>query len=385
MSIVRSMLAGVSRVGPLQAQRRFKKGESKGMSKTSTKGTGVNNTVMEIPKWSYDLRMQIRSDEWKRRALRNHHPEVWLKNVNWVESLESFTVDPEYHWEYYKQAHRQFLYNHPEDYTNFIDEVLEHVELRPELWVPRVLRVFQDLKTRYGVSQRQYTSLIQIYGKARFLSKAEEAFKEIGKNKLPYNKDNYLAMCRAYILCRAQITEETAAANCKKLYNEALVKGIIMPEYVTGLSFNRFYKQLKEIGSELDHKERKALKKEDKCGLHLKMWDNKTLYHNIKYVKFYTLFFFFFFNCEKQINKHNQHSRRPKPRTPREWLFFGHPLNRVQATEIDYKGVKKGEPYYHQSWEKYGYPNQVCSLDFVECYFKTTFTSTLQHFNRFDG
>eukprot|EP00754_Rhynchopus_humris_P044162 Rhum_TRINITY_DN3870_c0_g1::Rhum_TRINITY_DN3870_c0_g1_i1::g.12212::m.12212 len=323
-----SVLASVSGVSSnLSRQARFK--TKFGRTNRAKKGNNFQN--LQNPRWFYDLRMKVRSAEWKRRGLRNHFPETWVRNVDFVDSLESYVVDPEYHWEYYQQAHRQRLYNHPEDYTHFIDEVLEHVEKRPELWVPRCLRVMADLKERYGISQRQHTSYIKIFGRARFLKKAEEAYARIGEEKLPYNKENYLAMCRAYILSRDRITEKVAVQKCRELYTEALKKGIIQPEYITLISFEKFYDSLKRLGSELDNRTRSADWAENGHPLSRKNYDNETLWHNIK----------------------------PNGRLPREWLLLGHPLNRNPDTSVEWKGVKKGTAYFHQTWKTYGYPSQI--------------------------
>ena len=277
-----SVLGSVSGVSSnLSRQARFK--TKFGRTNRAKKGNNFQN--LQNPRWFYDLRMRVRSDEWKRRGVRNHFPETWARNVDFVDSLESYVVDPEYHWEYYQQAHRQHLYNHPEDYTHLIDEVLEHVEKRPELWVPRCLRVMEDLKGRYGISQRQHTSYIKIFGRARFLKKAEEAFAKIGEEKLPYNKENYLTMCRAYILSRDRITEKVAVQKCRELYTEALKKGIIQPEYITLISFEKFYDALKRLGSELDNRTRSAEWAEKGHPLSRKNYDNETLWHNIKYAR----------------------------------------------------------------------------------------------------
>eukprot|EP01061_Rhynchopus_euleeides_P035271 TRINITY_DN59431_c0_g1_i1.p1 TRINITY_DN59431_c0_g1~~TRINITY_DN59431_c0_g1_i1.p1 ORF type:complete len:372 (+),score=138.12 TRINITY_DN59431_c0_g1_i1:60-1175(+) len=282
------------------------------------------------PRWMFDIRMKVRSDEWKRRALRDHFPEVWLRNTKWTEELETYVVDPEYHWEYYQQAHRQRLYNHPEDYTNFIDDVIDHIELRPKVWVPRALRVFADLEERYGLSQRQYTTLIQVFARARLVKKAEEAFAKIGERKLPYGREAYIALARAYILSRHTLGEDVAVQKCKHLYDEALAKGVFQPEYITLLSFERFYDSLKRLGSELDRKERAAEFKENHP-LSEKNFDVKTLWHNIK----------------------------PRPREPREWSVLGHPLNREMWKHVEWKGVKKGQAYFFQDWSKYGYPKHM--------------------------
>eukprot|EP01064_Diplonema_japonicum_P017882 TRINITY_DN2630_c0_g3_i1.p1 TRINITY_DN2630_c0_g3~~TRINITY_DN2630_c0_g3_i1.p1 ORF type:complete len:372 (+),score=33.60 TRINITY_DN2630_c0_g3_i1:49-1164(+) len=310
-------------------QKRFKNGAKRSTQKSNRRGTTVN--TLNIPKWTYSTDMKIRSNEWKRRGLRNHFPEVWLRNTDWVESLESYKVDPEYHWQYYLQAHRQRLYNHPDDYSGFIDDMLEHVELRPKVWVPRMLRVWEDLKERYGASQRQYTTLIQLYGRARILSKAEEAFSEIGLKKMPYNKTNYLALSRAYILSRHLIGEEEAVKRVKHLFDEATQKGILLPVYITNITFERYYESLLKLGSELDYMTRKKDHDEGNGPMQRKAWDNRSVWHNIK----------------------------PNPHIPREWSLYGHPLNRAEFLYDDFKGVKAGEPFYHQKWDKYGYPAQI--------------------------
>eukprot|EP01062_Namystynia_karyoxenos_P055883 TRINITY_DN46896_c0_g1_i1.p1 TRINITY_DN46896_c0_g1~~TRINITY_DN46896_c0_g1_i1.p1 ORF type:complete len:409 (+),score=163.58 TRINITY_DN46896_c0_g1_i1:75-1229(+) len=310
----------------LREQRRFKKRK---VYNRRSKMNGLRWFQQSMPRWIPMQDYQIRSDEWKRRALRNHFPEVWLRHTDWAPSLEHYRMDPEYLWAYYQQAHRQMLYNHPDDYTGFIEEVLEHCEIRPEVWVPRALRVFEDLKQRYGASARHHNALIQVFGRARFLKKAEEAFAEIGRLKMPYVKENYLSMARAYILCRHFTGEEAAMASCKRLYDDALRKELFLPPHISSISFPTFYESLKRLGSELDRKERKE--QHARGELPQQNWDNKTLWHNIK----------------------------PYPRVPKEWMTLGHPLNRVEAFRTEWKGVKPGDAYFNQEWVKYGYPNQV--------------------------
>ena len=271
---------GVPAVNSLAKQKRFRS-----RWKYHSRSGGHNEGSIH-PRWMFDIRMGVRSNEWKTRALRNHFPEVWLRNVEWTDNLETYVVDPEYHWEYYQQAHRQRLYNHPEDYTNFIEEVLDHVELRPKVWVPRCLRVFADLQERYGLSQRQYTTMVQMYGRARLLQKAEETFALIGEKKLPYGREAYVAICRSYVLSRSIIGDDVAVQKCKALYDQALAKGVLQPEHVTLLSFERFYDALVRVGSELDRKERKELFK-TAHPLSKDNFDTKTLWHNIKYALFF--------------------------------------------------------------------------------------------------
>ncbi|KAJ9439146.1 hypothetical protein DIPPA_12485 [Diplonema papillatum] len=324
------MMLAPKRAAPSQALREQRR-SARPHNSQNTVSRGIKTNFMQLPRWTPDQAMQIRSDEWKRRALRNHFPETWVRNTNWVPSLEAYTVDPEFQWQYYQQAHRQLLYNHPEDYTNFIDEVLEHVELRPETWVPRCLRVFEDLKERYGASQRQYTTLIQVYGRARFLKKAEEAFNEVRTKNMPHCKDNYLALARAYVLSRHIIGDIEAEAKCRQIFEDGTKKGVFMPFHITNINFEKFYDSLLRLGSELDYKERKKQADEGNAPLALKSWDNKSLWHNIK----------------------------PNQRLPREWALYGHPLNRDEFTYFDWTGVKKGEPFWHQNWKTYGYPNQI--------------------------
>jgi len=285
----------------------------------------------EFPRWIPDRRQTARSDEWKRRALRNHFSEFWLRHTDWVPSLESYTTDPEFLWAYYQQAHRQLLYNHPDDYTGFIEEVLDQVELRPEVWVPRCLRVFEDLKQRYGASARHRTALIQIFGRARLLDKAKAAFQEIGELKLPYNKENYLALARTHILCRHETGEDAAVSACRELFDDALKKQLFLPPHISGINFGAFYQSLKRLGSEADRIDRAEQHRDGEGPMQAAAWDAKSMWHNIK----------------------------PFPRTPREWLLYGHPLNRVDGFNTEWKGVKAGQAFYNQEWLKYGYPSQV--------------------------